>query len=299
MTLVTYPLDQTDYSMEDAALFHCTRSTGVYGNDDFKCRVSGADNTLVISPGLAWMRLARFKGVATALKYECQVDLGLPDSVYPRIDHVVIQYDANRNTTEPMVKHGTPSSNPQPPARVESEALYEIHLYAVRREPGKAAIGVENITDLRLDEKYCGIMTDSVSKVDTSQIVAQANALIEELHRKLQQTVADSLLDGSVTTTKIAREAVTREKLAVGAVSGEKIAAGAVSGDKLQKLSVNGEKLTAGAVSENKIAPGAVNLAKLGEDVKTAFAPAYTCGTWELTPNSSALESGRLYIMYE
>ena len=119
----------------------------------------------------------------------------------------------------------------------------------------------------------------------------------------------DKLAPNSVGEGKIAPQAVgsaelkklsvTGEKLAAGAVSGEKIAAGAVSGDKLQKLSVNGEKLTAGAVSENKIAPGAVNLAKLGEDVKTAFAPAYTCGTWELTPNSSALESGKLYIMYE
>ncbi len=319
MTLVTYPLDNTDYSMEDAALFHCTRSTGVYGDEDFKCSVSGADNTLVISPGLAWMRLARFKGVAAALRIESAVKLGLPDSVYPRIDHVILQYDANRNATELMVKHGVPSSNPQPPARVESEALYEAHLYQAYREPGKAAIEVKDITDLRLDSRYCGIMADSVSKVDTSQISAQVNALIEELHEKLQQTVSEVFPDESITSPKIAPEAVcegkiapeavgtaelknlsvTEEKLAAGAVSSEKIANRAVTQDKIGTNSVGYQQLICESVKSDIIAPCAVTLAKLGDEVKEAFAPAYSSGTSDLTSGSSPLESGKLYIVYE
>lgn len=263
MALVTYPLDQTDYSMEDAALFHCTRSTGVYGEEDFKCSISGADNTLVISPGLAWMRLARFKGVATALKFESPVDLGLPDPVYPRVDHVVIQYDANRNTTELMVKNGTPSSEPQPPARVQSEALYEIHLYAVHREPGKASVSAKDITDLRMDEKYCGLMADSVTKVDTSQIAAQANALIEELHRLLQQTVSGGLIDGSVTTPKLAGEAVTAEKLAAGAVSTSKIARAAVTQEKIEANSVGYTELITASVNSAILGNDAVILDKV------------------------------------
>ncbi len=119
----------------------------------------------------------------------------------------------------------------------------------------------------------------------------------------------DKLAEGAVSQGKIASESVgtaeiknlsvTEEKIAPAAVSVEKISDGAVTAEKLQKLSVNGEKLTAGAVSENKIAPGAVTMAKLSQDVKNAFAPAYSCGTSELTPGSSALETGKLYIVYE
>ena len=99
MAMQTYPLDDIDYSGDDAALFHCTRTTGIYGEDDFSFSVTGADNIVKLEPGLAWMRISRFKGLVTALKQETDVDMGLPDSVYPRIDRVILQFDANRNDT--------------------------------------------------------------------------------------------------------------------------------------------------------------------------------------------------------
>lgn len=190
MTLVTYPLDNTDYSMEDAALFHCTRTTGIYANNDFTFSVSGADNTITLGVGIAWMRMSRFKGVVAALKTETAVNLGLPDPVYPRIDHVVIQYDANKNVTEIVVKTGTAASNPQPPERSTSEALYEIHLAEVRREPGATAVTARNVTDLRLNENYCGIMAESVTKVDTAAINAQVTALIQALQAEIDAVKA-------------------------------------------------------------------------------------------------------------
>jgi len=185
MTLVTYPLDNTDYSAEDAALFHCTRTTGIYADDDFKFFVSGADNEITLGVGIVWMRMSRFKGVVAALKTEMVVDLGLPDPIYPRIDHVVIQYDANKNITEVVVKKGDAASAPRPPARSTSEALYEVHLMQVRREPGATAVTAKDVTDLRLDANYCGIMAESVTKVDTKAINAQAMALIDSLRDEI------------------------------------------------------------------------------------------------------------------
>lgn len=192
MALKTYPLDNVDYSAEDAELFHCTRSSGIYANDDFDYSVTGADNTITIGVGLGWIRNSRFSGKVTALKAALALDMGLPDAVYPRVDAVVIQFDANKNSTEIVAKQGVPASAPAAPAVSQTEALYELHLYHVRREPGAAAISVSSITDLRLDSNYCGLMADSVTRIDTDAIAAQAHALIEELRQEIQ-----SVKDGS------------------------------------------------------------------------------------------------------
>ena len=203
MTLITYPLDDCDYSADDAALFHCTRTSGIFASDDFSFSVSGADNTVRLSPGIAWMRINKFKGLVAALKNEVVVDLGLPDSVYPRIDRAVLQYNANTRDTTVVVKRGVPRSNPLPPDRSTEEALYELHLLEVLRKPAAAAVKPENVTDLRFDSSCCGLMADSVTKVDTSAINAQVMALVNELRTKLSEVEAQTYYASKefVTTT--------------------------------------------------------------------------------------------------
>lgn len=193
MTLITYPLDDCDYSADDAALFHCTRTSGIFASDDFSFSVSGADNTVRISPGIAWMRINKFKGLVAALKNEVSIDLGLPDSVYSRIDRVVLQYNANTRDTTVVVKSGVPRSNPLPPDRSTEEALYELHLLEVLRKPAAASVKPENVTDLRFDSSCCGLMADSVTKVDTSAINSQVTALISELRTKLKDVESESI----------------------------------------------------------------------------------------------------------
>jgi len=185
MPLMTYPLNNIDYVAEDAGLFHCTRTSGVYAGDDFSRILTGTDNTITLSVGLAWLRISRFFGVVCAMKEELSLDLGIPDTTYPRIDTIVLQYDANKNGTDVVVKQGVPASSPQPPVRSTTEALYELHLYHVRREPGASSITAANVTDLRLNEKYCGLMADSVTRVDTAAINTQIMALIGQLQEEL------------------------------------------------------------------------------------------------------------------
>ena len=185
MALVVYPLNNIDYKADDVALYTSTRSSGIYAGDDFSFSMTGSDNTISVDVGLAWLRLSRFFGVVAALKGKTAVDMGLPDATYPRIDALVLQFDANKNGAEIIVKRGQASSNPQPPAISQTEALYELHLLHARRKAGAAAITVADVTDLRLNDQYCGLMADAVTKVDTSAINAQVTALIEELRSKL------------------------------------------------------------------------------------------------------------------
>ena len=190
MTITVYPLNNIDYTAEDVAIYNATRTSGIYAGDDFAISLTGADNTISIDVGLAWMHLSRFNGVAVALKGKTYVEMGLPDSIYPRIDALVLQFDANKNGAELVSKQGNASSNPQPPAVSRTEALYELHLLHVLRTPGAAFISAADVTDLRLDSRYCGIMADSVTRVDTAAINAQISALIQKLREDLADVEA-------------------------------------------------------------------------------------------------------------
>lgn len=186
MSIVTYPLNNIDYSAENVAIYNSTRSTGIYAGDDFAATVTGADNTITIDAGLAWMKLSKFNGVAVAMKEQTALNMGLPDTNYPRIDAVVLQFDANKNSTELIAKKGTAANSPKAPEVTRTEAVHEIHLYRVRREPSATAIVAGKITDLRLDVTCCGIMADAVAQVDTAGINSQATALIRQLEDALE-----------------------------------------------------------------------------------------------------------------
>ena len=186
MAITVYPLNDIDFTAEDVAIYNATRTSGIYAGDDFAISMTGADNTISIDVGLAWMHLSRFNGVAVAVKSKSFVDMGLPDAVYPRIDALVLQFDANQNGAKLVSKQGTAASNPNPPAVSRTEALYELHLLHVRRTPGAAYISAANVTDLRMDPKYCGLMADAVTRVDTDAINAQISALIQKLRDDLK-----------------------------------------------------------------------------------------------------------------
>ena len=90
MSIVTYPLNNTLYHAEDVATYNSTRSTGIYAGDDFAVTLTGADNTLTVDVGMAWMKISKFFGVAVAMKTKTAVNMGLPDANYPRIDALIL-----------------------------------------------------------------------------------------------------------------------------------------------------------------------------------------------------------------
>lgn len=204
MALVTYPLNKIEYSAEDAELFHATRTSGIYANNSFGYDITGADNNIVIGTGIGWIKNSEFSGKVIAQKEAISLDIGLPDPVYPRIDAIVIQFDNNRNETNIVVKKGTAASNPVAPSVVQNESVYELHLYHVRREAGSLYITPSNITDLRLNSSYCGLMADSVTHIDTTAIERQVADLIESLQNEISHVIDGSAYlfrDGSTNMT--------------------------------------------------------------------------------------------------
>ena len=186
MAFITYPLNNIDYTAEDAELFHCTRTSGIWAEDSFPISVTGADNNITIGKGIAWINNEEFSGKVTALKSAEVLDLGIADSTYPRIDVIAIQFNANNNATDVIVKKGTPASNPVRPAIVRNGAVYELYIASVYRPAGATAVTASNITDLRMEATVCGLMADSVTKIDMDAIRAQLIGLVEELEEAIQ-----------------------------------------------------------------------------------------------------------------
>ena len=185
MAFITYPLNNIDYTAEDAELFHCTRTSGIWAENSFPISVTGADNNVTIGKGIAWINNEEFSGKVTALKSAEVFDLGIANSTYPRIDVIAIQFNANNNETDIIVKKGTPATNPVRPSIVRTGAIYELYLASVYRPAGATAITASNITDLRMDEAVCGLMADSVTKVDMTAIEAQVRNLINNLQNEI------------------------------------------------------------------------------------------------------------------
>lgn len=186
MPITTYPLNNVDYSAEDVEIYNSTRTSGIYSGDDFIPSANGSDNKITIGPGIGWIQNGKFRGKCICMESTEEVTMPVSDATYPRIDSVVLQFDANANRTDVAIKQGIASSSPIPPDVVKTEALYELHICHVNRPAGSAAISVSDVTDLRLDDTYCGIMADSVTKVDTTAIKSQIYALIAELKETIE-----------------------------------------------------------------------------------------------------------------
>ena len=195
MALKAYPLNDTNYTAEDAQLYTATRTSGVYADDHFNISVTGTDNNVTIKPGMGWMKLGIFRGIAVANTEDVTINAGVPDSVLPRIDAVVYVYDANANKPEIIIKQGEKGTTPTPPAVVRDDFRHELHLYHIRRRPGATAITPGDITDLRMDANYCGLMADSVTQVDMSAINAQVRGFISDWENQIANVTDGKMIE--------------------------------------------------------------------------------------------------------
>lgn len=122
-------------------------------------------------------------------------------AILDRIDMIVARYDGvNREINIHYIK-GTESSAPVPPEIERTETggsdIYDLALAQVYVSKRTTTITQASITDLRLNDDVCGIVTSPIEHLDTSEVNAQLTAAFnewfEEIKGQLSEDAAGNL----------------------------------------------------------------------------------------------------------
>ena len=141
----SFPLENTVYNAEEAALWFATRTSGVYANDELKVKATGG-MFVTVEIGMAWLAYKRFAGVVYANTEENALAIQAANATMPRIDRIVVRYSSALNGVVLAVLSGTPSESPIPPTLRRTENIFEISLAQVYVGAGVTEITAANIT---------------------------------------------------------------------------------------------------------------------------------------------------------
>lgn len=192
-SITTYPEDGITYDAQDAAGYFATRLSGVYSADqDFTVTPAGGLD-VQISAGHAWVHPSRWIGRSIIMQQPTTLTLPEADAALPRIDRILLRYDALARKTTLVAVSGTPASTPAAPELTRTDRIYDLCLASVARPAASTAITAADITDTRADEAVCGLMRDGVTGIPTQKLVEQWQAA-QAAQEKALRTAADTLL---------------------------------------------------------------------------------------------------------
>lgn len=187
----------------------------------------------------------------------------LADPSLPRIDRIVMRYDAGARAASLQVLQGTASSTPTAPAISRTELIYDLCLAEITRPAGSTSITTGQIADTRLDEALCGIVRDSVTGIPTDELLAAAKERINAL----EETASAAAKEAAASKTAAAQSEANAETYKEAAATSESNAAASAA--------ASAGSAAAAARSESAAAGSASTAAtKAGEAEKSKTAAA-------------------------
>ena len=188
--IVLYPANDYDFDAADVAAYLAGLTSGVFsGDEDFPVTAAGGLK-VTVGAGRGWVHPSRFTGYSITKREADTLTMPLADPSLPRIDRIVMRYDAGARAASLQVLQGTASSTPTAPAISRTELIYDLCLAEITRPAGSTAVTTGQITDTRLDEKLCGIVRDGVTGIPTDELLAAAKERIGELEEKATTSAA-------------------------------------------------------------------------------------------------------------
>jgi hypothetical protein len=188
--IVLYPANDYDFDAADVAAYLAGLTSGVFsGAEDFPVTAAGG-LTVTVGAGRGWVHPSRFTGYSITKREADTLTLPLADPSLPRIDRIVMRYDAGARAASLQVLQGTASSTPTAPAISRTELIYDLCLAEITRPAGSTAVTTGQITDTRLDEALCGIVRDGVTGIPTDELLAAARERIATLEENASNSAA-------------------------------------------------------------------------------------------------------------
>lgn len=188
--IVVYPANGYDFDAADVAAYLAGLTSGVFsGAEDFPVTAAGGLK-VTVGAGRGWVHPSRFTGYSITKREADTLTMPLADPSLPRIDRIVMRYDAGARAASLQVLQGTASSAPTAPAISRTELIYDLCLAEITRPAGSTSITTGQITDTRLDEALCGLVRDGVTGIPTDELLAAAKERIATLEENASNSAA-------------------------------------------------------------------------------------------------------------
>ena len=168
--------DRKYKSSDFAEYFSTFIGNGVFPNPSNNLLVTAnGDMTINLSAGFAWIN-----GYMYHNTNNLTLTVGHSDSALKRIDRVVLKCDFINREIKAYIKEGVFASNPVPPTLKRDIDAYELAIAEILVNAGSISIKQSDITDTRLDKEVCGIVTQTVKEIETSELYRKLQGYIDE-----------------------------------------------------------------------------------------------------------------------
>lgn len=223
--IVLYPANDYDFDAADVAAYLAGLTSGVFSSaEDFPVTAAGGLK-VTVGAGRGWVHPSRFTGYSITKREADTLTMPLADPSLPRIDCIVMRYDAGARAASLQVLQGTASSTPTAPAISRTELIYDLCLAEITRPAGSTNITTGQITDARLDEALCGIVRDGVTGIPTEELIASARERINAL----EETASAAAKEADASKTAAAQSEANAEAYKEAAATSESNAADSAS----------------------------------------------------------------------
>ena len=200
----SFPNNQDEFiGAENVMRWLHGRTSGVFGADG-NASVSPVPDSMAVtvSDGNGWITNDNADGVVwwidneSAFGSKLQLSVDMSDSVFHRIDRVVVSWQTTNYVERPEVSilKGTPASNPVAPALTNDNVLRQISLAAINIPAGATSITYGMITDERLNPDVCGLVTCGIG-IDTTVMQEQFSSFLERIQDELADLEAGTAVE--------------------------------------------------------------------------------------------------------
>lgn len=183
------------------------RTSGVFaaaGNAAVEA-VSTPTMAVTVTDGVGWMSNGNADGIVwwndsfaiTGALHRIDIDSAKGDK--NRIDRIIVEWKTSNYVDLPEIKvlqgEDVPISlQAVPPALTNNSSKRQISLAQINVAAGTTAIQPSMITDERLDQSVCGLVTESLT-VDTTTMQAQFTAFLTAIEEELNQLNAGTAFE--------------------------------------------------------------------------------------------------------